>query len=74
MSLEDSNTYTLGSFFIALASIFIAGKVVSSIYYKLNIELYNKKFYNQTHNYFIGKIRSLPKKKNYWNNRRVRIW
>ena len=32
MSLEDSNTYTLGSFFIALASIFIAGKVVSSIF------------------------------------------
>ena len=34
MSLEDSNTYTLGSFFIALASIFIAGKVVSSIFVK----------------------------------------
>ena len=34
MSIEDSSTYTLGSFFIALASIFIVGKIVSSLFVK----------------------------------------
>ena len=34
MSINDPETYTLGSFFLALASIFIAGKAVSSIFVK----------------------------------------
>ncbi|MFL2631070.1 MAG: cation:proton antiporter [Thermodesulfobacteriota bacterium] len=32
MSLDDPNHYSIGSFFIALASIFIVGKVLSSIF------------------------------------------
>ena len=32
MTLDDPNNYSLGSFFLALASIFIVGKVLSSIF------------------------------------------
>ena len=32
MSIDDPNSYTLGSFFLALASIFIVGKIVSSLF------------------------------------------
>ena len=32
MTIDDPNHYSLGSFFIALASIFIAGKIISSIF------------------------------------------
>ena len=34
MSIDDPNSYTLGSFFLALASIFIVGKIVSSLFVK----------------------------------------
>ena len=32
MTIEDPNNYSLGSFFLALASIFVAGKAISSIF------------------------------------------
>ena len=34
MSIDDPNSYSLGSFFLALASIFIVGKIVSSLFVK----------------------------------------
>ena len=34
MSIDDPNSYSIGSFFLALASIFIVGKIVSSLFVK----------------------------------------
>ena len=34
MAIDDPNNYSLGSFFLALASIFVVGKVISSIFVK----------------------------------------
>jgi hypothetical protein len=43
-------------------------KVVSSIFYKLNKEIYNQKFYKETHKFFLDKRKKLPLHKSYWNN------
>lgn len=43
-------------------------KVVSSIFYKLNKEIYNQKFYKETHKFFLNKRKKLPLHKSYWNN------
>jgi hypothetical protein len=43
-------------------------KVVSSFFYKLNKEIYSRKFYDETHKFFLNKRKKLPMNKSYWNN------